>query len=178
MYRRRVHGSNDGGSLIAPKSPVLVADWFCACPQRLPVRDPSIVRAQSHRSRAENCQDAQSFISYLFSYNQSVLFKKEEGGDITADQGKWILLREPLYIIAPEGLAVPMIIKETNGVGFQKRSSSPCICQIRYNKMRGLFPLLDPRSSVSQTALHSAPPTSAASTIPMQSPSVATRSNQ
>lgn len=82
------------------------------------MRDPSIVRAQSQHLRAENGQDAQSFISYPFSYNQSVLFKKAEGGDIAADQGKWIRLRERLYIIAPEGLAVRMIIKETNGVGF------------------------------------------------------------
>lgn len=43
--------------------------------------DPSVMRAQSHRLRAENGQDAQSFISYLLSYNQSVLFKKEGGGE-------------------------------------------------------------------------------------------------
>lgn len=137
VSRIRVHGDNDSCSLTAPKPPVLAADWFRACPQRLPVRDPPIVRAQSHRLRPENGQDAQSFISYLFSYNQSVLFKKEEGGETAADQGKWIQLRERLYIIAPEGLAVREIIKETNGVGFPKGSSSPCIRQTRYNKTGG-----------------------------------------
>lgn len=44
--------------------------------------------------------------------------------DISTDQGKWIQLRERLYIIVPEGLAVRMIIKEMNEVGFKQGSST------------------------------------------------------
>lgn len=61
--------------------------------------------------------------------------------DISTDQGKWIQLRERLYIIVPEGLAVRMIIKEMNEVGFKQGSSTSWLPQIRERKMRGLFPL-------------------------------------
>lgn len=61
-----------------------------------------------------------SFHIYFLIINQFYL-KRKRGIDISTEQGKWIRLRERLYIIVPEGLVVQMIIKEMDGVGFKKR---------------------------------------------------------
>ena len=64
---------------------------------------------------------------------------------ISTDQGKWIQFREQLCMRVPGGSAVQMIIKEMDGVGFKKNSSSPASPELDKEKREGyLYFLLEP----------------------------------